>query len=136
LTQRWKQRFEYFEKAYSLLKKSADSGFSSLSELERMGCTQAFEITFELSWKVMKDYLIYTGVPLTEFTPRQIIREAFSAGIISNGETWLIMLNNRNLTTHTYDEAHIKSGLDVIEKEYLPHMTQLYNFLKDRIHDN
>ncbi|MEZ5815029.1 MAG: nucleotidyltransferase substrate binding protein [Alphaproteobacteria bacterium] len=133
MTERWKQRFENFEKAYTLLKDKADYGFSELSELEKMGCVQAFEITFELAWKVMKDYMIYAGVQLIELSPRKIIQEAHATGLITDGEQWLKMLENRNLTAHTYDEAHILDGLKMIGKDYLPHITALYLYLKGRI---
>lgn len=127
---RWQQRFENFEKAYMLLKENADYGFSQLSELERMGCIQAFEITFELAWKTMKDYMLFKGLDLLELSPRAVIREAFAAKIISDGQAWLDMLNDRNLTTHTYDDAHIQNGLELIHKNYIPHLSTFHSFLK------
>ena len=114
-----------------LLKNNIDRGTPNLSDLEKMGCIQAFEMTFELSWKVMKDYLAYSGVTLEQMTPRYIIKKAHSARIIKDGNTWLKMLENRNLTAHTYDEAHILEGLNTVEKIYLPHMTDLYALLKE-----
>lgn len=135
MTERWQQRFENFEKAYTLLKDNADHGFSELSELEKMGCIQAFEITFELSWKVMKDYMVYSGIKLVEISPRKIIQEAFGSGLITDGKQWLDMLENCNLTAHTYDEVYIKNGLAMIEKDYLPHITALYDYLKEQKDD-
>lgn len=133
MSERWMQRFENFEKAYTLLNDSLEGGLKGLSDLERMGCIQAFKITFELSWKVMKDYIVHAGIEIIEITPRNVIKEAYAAGIIRDGEVWLDMLKNRNLTTHTYDEAHILSGLEMIEKDYLPHLKQLFVFLKERL---
>ncbi|MCB1721989.1 MAG: nucleotidyltransferase substrate binding protein [Rhodospirillales bacterium] len=130
MSERWKQRFENFEKAYSVLADALYADFSDLSDLEKMGCIQAFEITFELSWKVMKDYLIYSGVKLIEITPRKVIQEAMAAGLIQDGDMWLNMLKNRNLTSHTYDESHILSGVEMIETDYLPHISALYEYLK------
>ncbi|HOO81243.1 MAG TPA: nucleotidyltransferase substrate binding protein [Alphaproteobacteria bacterium] len=134
MSERWKQRFENFEKAYSVLADALDANFSDLSDLEKMGCIQAFEITFELSWKVMKDYLVYSGINLIEISPRKVIQEAMAAGLIQDGDMWMSMLKNRNLTSHTYDESHILSGVEMIERDYLPHITALYNYLKGR-HD-
>lgn len=65
---------------------------------------QRFEFTYELSWKLMKAYLEYNG-NLEATSPRKAIREAFREGMIAEGEAWLKMLEDRNRTSHTYDEA-------------------------------
>ncbi len=52
---RWKQRFQNFDKAYQRLIEAANQ--KNLNELERNGLIQRFEFTIDLSWKVMKDYL-------------------------------------------------------------------------------
>lgn len=57
---RWKQRFENFERSYKLLEKYANQTIDN--ELERAGIIQFFEMTFELSWKVLKDYLDSEGL--------------------------------------------------------------------------
>ena len=54
---RWKQRFQNFEKSYKLLNKYSTK--ENITELERAGIIQLFEISFELAWKVLKDYLEY-----------------------------------------------------------------------------
>ncbi|MCK4345422.1 MAG: nucleotidyltransferase substrate binding protein, partial [Bacteroidales bacterium] len=56
---RWKQRFQNFEKAFLLLEKAVS--IDNPSEVERAGLIQFFEITFELSWKLMADYLEELG---------------------------------------------------------------------------
>jgi len=58
---RWKQRFQNFEKAYLLFDEAMNLDLASLSDLEKEGIIQRFEITLELSWKTLKDYLENEG---------------------------------------------------------------------------
>jgi nucleotidyltransferase substrate binding protein (TIGR01987 family) len=71
------------------------------------GVIQRFEFTFELSWKLMKVFLEYTGI--TEIrSPRTTIREAFAYGLIEDGDQWIDMMEDRNKTSHIYDEVEAK----------------------------
>lgn len=91
----------------------------SLTQIEKQGFIKAFEFTFELAWKVMKDYLVYQGN--TEIMgSRDAIRQAFSLGLISDGKTWMAMIDSRNLTSHTYDEKTIENIIGQIADEYFP----------------
>jgi nucleotidyltransferase substrate binding protein (TIGR01987 family) len=58
------------------------------SEVERAGMIHFFEITFELSWKLMKDYFEEEGIQEIA-APKQIIKKAFEIGLIENGHHWL-----------------------------------------------
>src|SRR6266446_5122145 len=82
------------------------------SELERAGTIQAFEFTFELGWKTLKDFLEEKKVAV-EF-PRDVIKEAFGHQLIDDGETWMDMLDKRNLMSHTYDEIKSKLAYSLI----------------------
>ena len=59
---RWKQRFTNFEKALSKLTEDIQLSEKGLSDLEKEGLIQRFEFTHELSWNVLKDYLVYEGI--------------------------------------------------------------------------
>jgi len=64
---------------------------------------QRFEFTYELAWKLLKGFLSYSGI--TEvMTPREVFKEAFSIGMIQEGQNWIEMLKDRNLTSHVYDK--------------------------------
>ena len=101
---RWKQRFSNYKKALAKLGEAVHLDTQrSLSELERQGIIQAFEFTHELAWKVMQDFFIYQGN--TELRgSRDATRQAFSADLITDGDSWMEMIKNRNLTSHTYNE--------------------------------
>lgn len=59
---RWKQRFQYYIGAYEQLKNAFEIYKTrELTVLENQGVIQVFEVTQELSWKVMKDFLEYQG---------------------------------------------------------------------------
>jgi nucleotidyltransferase substrate binding protein (TIGR01987 family) len=55
----------------------------SLNKIEKAGLIQFFEVAFELSWKVMKDYLITEGYDVK--SPREAIKTAFDYGLIADG---------------------------------------------------
>lgn len=101
---RWEQRFENYKKALRKLGEAVQlDAERPLSELERQGTIQAFEYTHELAWKVMQDFFVYQGN--TEILrSRDATRQAFSADLISDGENWMEMIKNRNLTSYTYNE--------------------------------
>jgi nucleotidyltransferase substrate binding protein (TIGR01987 family) len=47
-------------------------------------------------------------------------REAFSQGLIADGELWMEMIRHRNLSTHTYDEATVNEIVAAASVRYLP----------------
>jgi nucleotidyltransferase substrate binding protein (TIGR01987 family) len=81
------------------------------------GVIQRFEFTFELSWKTMKMFLEYTGISEIR-SPRATIREAFSYGLIENGDDWIDMMIDRNKTSHLYDEEEAKFIYQKVKNTY------------------
>jgi len=71
-----------------------------------------FEFTYEMSWKVAKRYLDYTGTGCTG--PRNCFKEAFAQKIIECEDIWIDMIEQRNLSSHIYDEDEIKEILGKI----------------------
>ena len=122
---RWKQRFENFDKSYKLLNKYAKQPITT--ELERAGIIQFFEMTFELAWKVLKDYL--EAQEYLVKSPRETVKQAFQIGLIDNGHVWMDALSNRNLTKHTYDEELANKMTNEIITMYLPELDKMYEKL-------
>lgn len=131
-TVRWKQRFENYERAFLLLKEAFEKDPAEMSDLEKEGVIQRFEYTFELAWKTLKDYLLYSGVVLDQITPRSVIKQAFAAKMIEDGLTWINMLEQRNLMSHTYDSESFETVFSNISGSYLVALEQLYTWLKTR----
>lgn len=101
----------------------------NLTEIERDALIQRFEFTFELTWKCAKEYLyIHEGIDAA--SPKKVIRSCREVGVLSDEETEqaLKMADDRNLTTHIYDESFIESLL----KRLPVYDTVLHNWL-DRL---
>ena len=93
---------------------------------------QRFEYTLELAWKTVKDYLEQSGVVLSAVTPRQVIKDAFAARILDDGQTWIDMIDHRNLLSHTYDAAKFEEAVDAIHGRYLAAFAQVRDLLGAR----
>jgi nucleotidyltransferase substrate binding protein (TIGR01987 family) len=70
--------------------------------LNRDAAIQRFEFCFELGWKHLQHTLRFVGIECS--SPRACLKAAFRQGWLEE-EPWLSMLTDRNLTSHTYDEA-------------------------------
>jgi nucleotidyltransferase substrate binding protein (TIGR01987 family) len=122
---RWIQRFNHFNKALSQLKEAvALAPKRPLSKLEEQGLIQAFEFTHELAWNTLKDFLEERGVQ-DLYDSRDSTRQAFKTGLIQNGEVWMNMIQSRNLTSHTYDEATAPQIASAIRTSYFSEFEKL-----------
>lgn len=129
---RWQQRFQNFDRAINLLREPIERGIETLSALEKEGTVQRFEFAVELAWKTMKDYLEFQGQVVEPATPRAVIKTAFAARIIGNGQVWIDMLTHRNLLSHTYDETTFDQAVQAIRDHYLAALTELHGWLLAR----
>lgn len=117
---RWKERVEHFVNAFKQLRNAKKiTSEREFTELELQGVIQAFEVSQELSWKVMKDFLEEQG-KTDLFGSKNAVREAFNVGLISHGDIWLDMIKCRNVTSHIYDENEVKVILETILNTYFP----------------
>ncbi len=101
---RWVQRFGNYKKALSNLEEAIEIATErELSKLEKQGLIQSFEFTYELSWKVTKDFFESKGE--TEiYGSRDVFRMAFERGLIAQGDSLMEATKSRQLTSHTYNE--------------------------------
>jgi len=75
-------------------------------KIVRDASIQRFEYTFEATWKAAQSVLRDRfGVELA--APKPVVRASFENGLLSEEEarTGLAMVDHRNLTAHTYNEA-------------------------------
>ena len=99
---RWQQRFANFQAALDQLESFFEP--PALNEREQQGLIKAFEYCFELGWSTLRDLLLAEG-NADLLGSRDTLRLAFSRGLIHDGEAWMRMIQDRNLTSHTYNRV-------------------------------
>ena len=131
---RWIQRLENFQRALATLQRAIDLGLSRpLSELEEQGLIQAFEFTHELSWLLIRDFLVDQGVSGVSGS-RDAVREAVARQLLPHGDesVWMAMIRSRNLTSHTYNPAVAREIADLIVHRYGPAFQRLTQLMQER----
>ena len=106
------------------------NGPSALNQLEKEGVIQRFEYCFELAWKTTKDYMEANGFVFAVVMPRQVLKDAYGAKLIADGQVWIAMLDHRNLLSHSYNPAVFEEAVEAIHHQYLPAMERLLDFLQ------
>ncbi|MFM7454458.1 MAG: nucleotidyltransferase substrate binding protein [Cyanobium sp.] len=129
---RWQQRFSNYCRALAQLETFLEP--PSLNEREQQGLIKAFEYTFELAWNTLRDLLRSQG-DATLLGSRDTLREAFRLGLIENGEAWMLMIQDRNLTSHTYNRPTADAIAVNIVGSYLPCFQQLRRALSQRLQE-
>jgi len=131
---RWLQRLENYGRALAALQRAmATAQQRPLSELEEQGLIQAFEFTHELSWLLLKDFLVDQGVSGISGS-RDAVREAVVRELLSPGSEadWMAMIRSRNLTSHTYNPALAREIATLIVERYGPALLQLQSAMRAR----
>jgi hypothetical protein len=77
----------------------------------------------------MKDYFTYQGV-VTLSGSRDAIREAFHAGLISNGDGWMETIKSRQKTVHSYNEQAANEIVYDVVNQYFDLFTDFRNTMK------
>ncbi|HOJ10772.1 MAG TPA: nucleotidyltransferase substrate binding protein [Clostridiales bacterium] len=114
-----------FSNALQRLKEAAkELEARDASDVIRDGVIQRFEFTYELAWKAAKEYLEDAGI-VDKNSPKAVIKEAYAQKLISDEQTWLLMLNDRNLTTHAYKEEIAKEIAARIINSYISEFENL-----------
>jgi nucleotidyltransferase substrate binding protein (TIGR01987 family) len=129
---RWKQRFANFSKAIGLLEKALEIPEPDM--VQKAGIIQFFEMSFELAWNMVKDYLEDQGF-LDIKSPRGALKKAFEVNILEKGHEWMELLQDRNLTAHTYDEQKATDMEHLIQNKYFPILKELHDSFKQKVNE-
>lgn len=125
-------KFKDYEKAVNRLLEALNIG--EINDIVIDGIIQRFEFTFELSWKLMKEYIEHEGIEVN--SPRSTIREAYSMGIIEEGDKWISMLTDRNKTSHIYDEEDSRQVYTNIKDIYIYEFLDLMDKFRNKYLNN
>lgn len=125
---RFKQRRSNLNNSFSFLKETLNS--SAEDRIKNAATIKAFEMTFELCWKTLKDYLEYQGIVAT--TPREVLKEAFKAALLDDGQIWIELLDHRNELVHIYNEAQASQATETIRNRALNCIEKLVSSLNKK----
>ncbi len=96
------------------------------------GLIKAFGDCFELGWNTLRDLLLAEGNAGLSGS-RDTLRLAFRVGLIGDGEGWVAMVPDRNLTSHVDNRAAAEQVSQQVEARYLPCFRELRQVLSERV---
>ncbi|CDM69366.1 Nucleotidyltransferase domain-containing protein [Clostridium bornimense] len=123
--------FKYMNlvKAYNKLKEVSEL-YDGSNEIIRDSLIQRFEFTYELTHKTLREFMKYLGVTLDNSFPRTIFKKAYVNNLISSEEIWINLLEDRNCTSHIYNENLASEVAERIVKDYVPAIEELVEKLE------
>ena len=111
---------EQFLRARQRLLEGLAEYSATQSQVVRDGVIQRFEFTADQALKALEERLKADGCPDPLLTPKIVIHQAFSAGLVKDQEGWLQLLSDRNITSHIYSEATADQVFSRIQNTHLP----------------
>jgi nucleotidyltransferase substrate binding protein (TIGR01987 family) len=128
---KWIERLEVYQNAVSRLNEVISlREHRPLSQFECDSLVKRFEFTYEMAWKLLMSYEKDNGISELQGS-RDVIRRAFAMSIIENGEAWLEMVDDRNKTSHLYDEEMVADVIDEIVHTYYPLFVELLHKMNE-----
>lgn len=127
----FEKKSENFRKAVQRLQETLHEYEETHSDSVRDGGIQRFEFCIELAWKTTREYLLDQNF-VDINSPKSVMREAYAYGILNNGEVWSRALNDRNLTSHVYDEKTADEIFSRIQNEYVSILKELSDYFTEK----
>lgn len=125
-------KLDNLKKAYEKLC-MASQKYVDGNEFIRDSLIQRFEFTYELSHKTLAEFLQYMGVEAENSYPRSVFKKAFKNNIISDEKLWLRLLEDRNMTSHIYNESVAIGVAERIKGEYVAAFGELIAKIEEQI---
>ncbi len=101
--------------------------------LLRDATIQRFEFCYELMWKLFRKIHITRGLKSQDVRrPFECIAEAGAAGWLGSRSLWEQMIEDRNITSHEYDETAADKVYARICSDYLKEMQQAFAHISEK----
>jgi len=97
-------------------------------DLDRDGVIQRFEFTVELLWNTLKNTLSYNGMECR--SPRDCVKMAFKVGLLPDDEIVLDMIEDRNRSSHIYEDSVAEEIFQRIRDVYVGYLGEIPRALK------
>lgn len=123
-------KFMNLEKAYQRLKEACDV-YDGENDMIRDSVIQRFEFTYELTHKTLQELMKYEGVTLDNSFPRTIFKKAYANHLIEDEKAWIKLLEDRNATSHIYNEKLADEIAGRITAQYVVIIGELVGKIKE-----
>jgi nucleotidyltransferase substrate binding protein (TIGR01987 family) len=123
---KFKKRLHNYSSSFANLKEGINEK-DDFSSLEEDGILKRYELCFELSWKLMQDYLDLIGIQNIK-GPRPSIIEMGNLNVL-DPLVWGNMLSARNELSHIYDEGMSRNYLLEIKNDFIAEFEVLENHM-------
>lgn len=124
-----------FKKALTSLEQAIKRSIKEPDDdMIRDSVIQRFEYTYELSWKMLKRKLeqdAASPATIDALSFKDLIREGAERGYIRRPEAWFEYRNQRNITSHVYNEQKAQSVYEAAVK-FLDDAQELFSELTAR----
>jgi len=128
-TDRYFTALKNLKQALTNLKRSVETPIKEPRDLS--GIVKDFEITYELSWKLLKKFLEREGHEVK--SAREAYAKAYQLGYLKDESVWLKIIDDRNLTVHTYDQKFAEQMCSRIQQGYVQAFGLLVGELDKRL---
>lgn len=118
------------KKAYDKLSEVSNQ-YDGSNEIIRDSLIQRFEFTYELCHKTLYEFMKYEGISSDTTFPRAIFKKAYANNLISDEGVWLQLLEDRNSTSHIYNEKLADEVALRIQKDYVTAIGELIDRLEN-----
>jgi len=114
---------ENFRRTLALLEEALSQPVEDRRDVA--GTIQCFEMAFETGWKAAKVYLAHQGIEVA--SPRATFSKLNEAQVFDDEELLMAMLDDRNLTVHTYSEELANAIVGRIRDRYATALAAIYD---------